>query len=118
MEVIREKLREGKLAASRDEVVARFDDVLVRRLSPERALITLRRRIDGIDPDDVLLAALTLLTWQRTTIDDLEREVIGLVRRNDLLEGECNALDSELDALRIDLRTFHYAYDDPDDDHA
>jgi hypothetical protein len=118
MAEIREELADCKPAASRDELVGRLSDLLVRRLSPERALITLRRHIDGIDPDDVLLAVLTLLTWQRTTIEDFERENIGLVRRIDQLESECNDLDSELDALRIDLRSLHHSHDDPDGDHA
>jgi hypothetical protein len=103
---------------NRDELISWIGDVLTRGLDPGRALIALRRRLNGIDPDDVLLAALTLLAWQRTTIDDLEREVIGLVRRNDQLESECNDLDNELDALRIDLRNFRYTHDDPDGDHA
>jgi hypothetical protein len=101
-----------------EELISRIGDVLDRRLSPERTRIAIRRRLNGIDPDDVLLAALTLLAWQRMTIDDLEREVIGLVRRNDQLESECNDLDNELDALRIDLGNFRYTHDDPDGDHA
>jgi hypothetical protein len=96
------------------ELTGHISDVLARSLSPERALLALRRRVDGIDADDVLLAALTLLTEQRGCIECLEREAINSVRRNDRLESECSDLHDELEALRTTVRNLSYWRDDPE----
>jgi hypothetical protein len=98
------------------ELAGRVDDVLARRLDPQRALLVLRRHLNGVDADDLHLAMLTLLTEQRELIAHGEREVLIHTRHIDRLESEISDLHDELEALRASLRELRHWRDDNDDE--
>jgi hypothetical protein len=102
------------MTPSRDELIGIIGDVLTRGLCPERALIALRRRVNGVDADDLHLAMLMLLTEQHELIACSEREAVIRTRQIDPLENEIDDLNDELEALRASFKNLSYSHDDPE----
>jgi hypothetical protein len=104
------------------ELVGHIGDVLARNLSPERALIALRRRVNGVDAEDLHHAMLMLLAEQYELIACLEYEVVLQGRHLDHRDNEISHLRGQIVTLCASLNELrHWRGDDDDDregDHA
>jgi hypothetical protein len=100
---------------SHDALADFINDVVGCRLSPERTLVAIFQRLNGVTTNDLLLAMLSALTGQRELLAANEHEIIGLSRQVDGLENELRDLLFEIGQLQDALRQHAHGHDDDGD---
>jgi hypothetical protein len=85
---------------SREALADFVNDLVARNLSPERILVAIFQRLNGVTTNDLLLAIISALTAQRELLAANEREVVGLSRQVDGLEVELRDLLFEIGRLQ------------------